>query len=238
MCPLCISGLIGPGDRKCIQPMAERLALGEYDQLHHFIAAGSGMLLRWRQNCLFQRTGSSAAATPCSTGPPSQPTLPAVRHAILELIAHHRSDVRIAENGLATSRDVSKSAKVVLALVCLDPTAAPATEIDDRRGGLRLSTLSRIRAPVANSMAVLLRQRKCRSQTGRNLTQVKREKRNRRTSASAQSCQPRATPQGNSIRPVPLQGIPGDVHLDAMPEADNHDVANAARLRRPGFVQA
>src|SRR5437763_7955368 len=40
MCPLYASGLIGPGDRKSIQPMAERLALGEYDQLHHFIAAG------------------------------------------------------------------------------------------------------------------------------------------------------------------------------------------------------
>ena len=40
MCPLYVSGLIGPGDRKSIQPMADRLALGEYDQLHHFIAAG------------------------------------------------------------------------------------------------------------------------------------------------------------------------------------------------------
>src|SRR5215207_5125701 len=40
MCPVYVSGLIGPGDRKSIQPMAERLALGEYDQLHHFIAAG------------------------------------------------------------------------------------------------------------------------------------------------------------------------------------------------------
>jgi SRSO17 transposase len=40
MCPLYVSGLIGPGDRKSIQPMAERLAFGEYDQLHHFIAAG------------------------------------------------------------------------------------------------------------------------------------------------------------------------------------------------------
>jgi SRSO17 transposase len=35
-----VSGLIGPGDRKSIQPMAERLGFGEYDQLHHFIAAG------------------------------------------------------------------------------------------------------------------------------------------------------------------------------------------------------
>src|ERR1700716_2531676 len=40
ICPLYVSGLIGPGDRKSIQPMAERLALGDYDQLHHFIAAG------------------------------------------------------------------------------------------------------------------------------------------------------------------------------------------------------
>jgi hypothetical protein len=29
MCPLYVSGLIGPGDRKSIQPMAKRLALGE-----------------------------------------------------------------------------------------------------------------------------------------------------------------------------------------------------------------
>src|SRR5512140_575522 len=40
MCPLYVSGLIGPGDRKSIQPMAARLAPGEYDQLHHFIADG------------------------------------------------------------------------------------------------------------------------------------------------------------------------------------------------------
>jgi SRSO17 transposase len=40
MCPLYVSGLIGPGDRKNIQAMAKRLALGECDQSHHFIAAG------------------------------------------------------------------------------------------------------------------------------------------------------------------------------------------------------
>ena len=40
MCPLYISGLIGPGDRKSVQPMAARLAPGEYDQLHYFIADG------------------------------------------------------------------------------------------------------------------------------------------------------------------------------------------------------
>ena len=40
MCPLYVAGLIGPGDRKSVQPMAERLATGSYDQLHHFIADG------------------------------------------------------------------------------------------------------------------------------------------------------------------------------------------------------
>src|SRR5215813_7178104 len=38
MCPLYVAGLIGPGDRKSVQPMAERLAPNDYDQLHHFIA--------------------------------------------------------------------------------------------------------------------------------------------------------------------------------------------------------
>ena len=40
MCPLYVMGLIGPGDRKSVQPMTERLAPGDYDQLHHFVAAG------------------------------------------------------------------------------------------------------------------------------------------------------------------------------------------------------
>jgi SRSO17 transposase len=40
MCPLYVAGLIGPGDRKSVQPMAELFAPGDYDQLHHFVAAG------------------------------------------------------------------------------------------------------------------------------------------------------------------------------------------------------
>src|SRR5471032_623248 len=40
MCPLYVSGLIGPGDRKSVQPMAARLVPGDYDQLLHFIADG------------------------------------------------------------------------------------------------------------------------------------------------------------------------------------------------------
>jgi hypothetical protein len=40
LCPLYVTGLIGSGDRKSVQPMAARLAPGDYDQLHHFVAAG------------------------------------------------------------------------------------------------------------------------------------------------------------------------------------------------------
>ncbi len=40
MCPAYIAGLIGPGDRKSIQPMAARAGDASYDQLHHFVASG------------------------------------------------------------------------------------------------------------------------------------------------------------------------------------------------------
>lgn len=40
MCPLYVAGLIGPGERKSIQPMAERLAPACYDRFHHFISEG------------------------------------------------------------------------------------------------------------------------------------------------------------------------------------------------------
>jgi SRSO17 transposase len=40
MCPAYIAGLIGPGDRKSIQPMAARSSDVSYDRLHHFIGAG------------------------------------------------------------------------------------------------------------------------------------------------------------------------------------------------------
>jgi SRSO17 transposase len=40
MCPLYVACLIGPGDRKSMQPMAARSGEAGYDQLHHFLAAG------------------------------------------------------------------------------------------------------------------------------------------------------------------------------------------------------
>lgn len=41
LCPLYVAGLIGPGDRKSIQPMAAREGGVGYDQLHHFVASGT-----------------------------------------------------------------------------------------------------------------------------------------------------------------------------------------------------
>src|SRR5215207_11343074 len=41
MCPLYVAGLIGPGERKSVQPMALRMPAADYDQLHHFIGAGT-----------------------------------------------------------------------------------------------------------------------------------------------------------------------------------------------------
>jgi SRSO17 transposase len=40
MCPLYVAGLIGPGDRKSVGPMAERVAPGDYDRLRHFVSDG------------------------------------------------------------------------------------------------------------------------------------------------------------------------------------------------------
>lgn len=41
MCPIYVEGLIGPGERKSVQPMAERLGLGAHDRLHHFVSSGT-----------------------------------------------------------------------------------------------------------------------------------------------------------------------------------------------------
>jgi hypothetical protein len=58
MCPLYIAGLIGPGERKSVQPMAERLAAGSC-----IISSRPtrGMLRRWRLYCLSRQTDLSAA---------------------------------------------------------------------------------------------------------------------------------------------------------------------------------
>src|SRR6516165_6055647 len=65
MCPVYVSGLVGPGDRKSIQPMAERLAPGDYDQLHHFIATGVWDAAPLKESCWSKPIGSSGAAMGC-----------------------------------------------------------------------------------------------------------------------------------------------------------------------------
>ncbi|MFC7739489.1 transposase, partial [Roseomonas sp. GCM10028921] len=37
--PFYLRGLLGPGERKSLQPMAARLGLSGHDQLHHFITS-------------------------------------------------------------------------------------------------------------------------------------------------------------------------------------------------------
>ena len=36
--PLYLQGLIGPGTRKSVEPMAERVCPGQTQQLHHFVS--------------------------------------------------------------------------------------------------------------------------------------------------------------------------------------------------------
>ena len=61
MCPAYVAGLIGPGDRKSVQPMAARLVPGGYDQLHHFVASGVWDAAPLEEELLARRTDWSAA---------------------------------------------------------------------------------------------------------------------------------------------------------------------------------
>jgi SRSO17 transposase len=63
--PLYLRGLLGPGERKSLQPMAARLGLSGHDQLQHFIASPA-----WdepRSGACWPRTriGSWAGRTQC-----------------------------------------------------------------------------------------------------------------------------------------------------------------------------
>src|SRR5215813_9671391 len=65
MCPLYVAGLIGPGDRKSVQPMAERLRRAIMISCTILLRLASGMRRHWRQSCSFKQTGSSVAAMRC-----------------------------------------------------------------------------------------------------------------------------------------------------------------------------
>jgi SRSO17 transposase len=63
-CPRYVAGLIGPGERKSVGPMAERLAPADYDRLHHFVSSGVWDGRRSKRGSLVRRTGSSAGRMP------------------------------------------------------------------------------------------------------------------------------------------------------------------------------
>ena len=58
MGPLYVAGLIGPGERKSLQPMAARVAPADYDQLHHFVTSARGTRPRSKPNSWPRPTGS------------------------------------------------------------------------------------------------------------------------------------------------------------------------------------
>jgi SRSO17 transposase len=64
MCPAYVAGLIGPGDRKSVQPMAARGSGVSYDQLHHFIGSGVWDAARSKQPCSPKPTNWLAATVP------------------------------------------------------------------------------------------------------------------------------------------------------------------------------
>ena len=65
MCPLYVAGLIGPGDRKSVQPMASGLRRVIMISCIILLRLGFGMRRHWRRSCWFKRTGSSVAAMRC-----------------------------------------------------------------------------------------------------------------------------------------------------------------------------
>src|SRR3712207_6253284 len=74
--PVYLEGLLGPGERKSLEPMAARLGLKGHDQLHHFIASTAwddaplGRLLVERAGALVG--GSNAVLVVDDTACPKQ----------------------------------------------------------------------------------------------------------------------------------------------------------------------
>jgi SRSO17 transposase len=65
MCPLYVAGLIGPGERKSVGPMAERVASGDYDQLHHFVSSAVWDAAPLEEELAVQANGWWAALRRC-----------------------------------------------------------------------------------------------------------------------------------------------------------------------------
>jgi len=144
MCPLYVSGLIGPGDRKSIQPMAERLALGEYDQLHHFIAAGVWDALPVETELLVQANrlvGGSAAVLVIDDGCRSAVCFGARQDRQLPdagvADACARRSTGHAGVAVVSSRELDEQASSVGASACSDRISNGTNEAGDGIGGDR-----------------------------------------------------------------------------------------------------
>src|SRR5712691_8079562 len=136
MCPLYVSGLIGPGDRKSIQPMAERLAFGEYDQLHHFIAAGVWDAAPVETELLVQADrlvgGSDAVLVIDDTAMPKKGT-----HSVGVADACARRSTGHAGVAVVSSRELDEQSGSVGASGCSDRISTGTDEAGDGRGGDR-----------------------------------------------------------------------------------------------------
>ena len=65
MCPLYVAGLIGPGERKSVGPMAERWRRATTISCTISSRAASGTRLRLSRNSRARRTAWSAERKPC-----------------------------------------------------------------------------------------------------------------------------------------------------------------------------
>lgn len=68
-----MQGLLGPGDRKSVQPMAARVAPDDHEQLHHFIATSAWDPLPLETACRTDRlTGGNCARSAYRSSRPSK----------------------------------------------------------------------------------------------------------------------------------------------------------------------
>src|SRR6202047_5261819 len=123
MCPVYVSGLIGPGDRKSIQPMADRLAVGDYDQLHHFIAAGVWDATAVETELLVQADrlggGSDAVLGIDDTAVPKKGT-----HSVGVAAQYASALGKTANCQTLVSLTLARSALVAWGLISIEPTTA------------------------------------------------------------------------------------------------------------------
>ena len=63
--PLYLQGLLGPGARKSVEPMAERICPGQTQQLHHFVSTSPWSTAPLEQVLRKRGTPWWAARTPC-----------------------------------------------------------------------------------------------------------------------------------------------------------------------------